>query len=385
MVRDHKENHDPHAIYPSQPTQSTPKTANFAIAFDIDGVLVRGKEAIAGAKAALEHLDDNRIPFILLTNGGGHTEATHSKMVGCRLGLHIDEDQFVQSHTPFKSFREQYQEQWVLCLGGEKTKIKELARAYGFSPDTILSSSDLIKQTPQIHPFSEMTMPHHKEHGIIQKSFTPDQKISAIFVFSSPRDWCLDIQICVDLLLSEGGRLATRSNLNGDETLPNYGYQQDDQPPIYFCNPDLEWATSYPQARLAQGGFRAALEGVWSKYTDGKAPLQAWTCGKPTETTYVYAENAIENHRRKLGNEAHIPDLRTIYMVGDNPMSDICGANMANETSYVTWRSVLVETGVYNAGTVPGYQPTAIKRDVWEAVHWIIQQETGKGNDGESC
>lgn len=277
MVQDHKENLDSHASYTSQPTQTVSNVVNFAIAFDIDGVLVRGKEAIAGAKAALKCLDDSNIPFILLTNGGGHTEATHSKMVGSRLGLHIDENQFVQSHTPFKSFLEQYQEQWVLCLGGEKTKIKELARAYGFNPNTILSSSDLVKQTPQIHPFSEMTMPHHKEYGTIQETFTPNQKIAAIFVFSSPRDWCLDIQICVDLLLSEGGRLGTRSSLNGNKTLPNYGYQQDDQPALYFCNPDLEWATSYPQARLAQGGFRAALEGVWKKYTDGKAPLQVWT------------------------------------------------------------------------------------------------------------
>lgn len=277
MAQDNKENLDPRVNRIMQATLPISRVVNFAIAFDIDGVLVRGKEAIPGAKAALERLNENKIPFILLTNGGGHTEATHAKMVGCRLGLHIDEDQFVQSHTPFKSFMEQYQDQWVLCLGGEKTKIKDLARAYGFSPDTILSSSDIVKQTPQIHPFSEMTMPHHEEHGRIKKNFTPDQKISAIFVFSSPRDWCLDIQICLDLLLSDGGHLATRSALNGDETLPNNGYQQADQPQLYFCNPDLEWATSYAQSRLAQGGFRAALEGVWNKYTNGKAPLQAWT------------------------------------------------------------------------------------------------------------
>lgn len=100
--------------------------------------------------------------------------------------------------------------------------------------------------------------------------------------------------------------------------------------------------------------------------------------GKPTETTYVFAENAIENHRRKLNPNTHIPDLRTIYMVGDNPMSDILGANVANETSYTAWRSVLVESGVYTAGTVPEHHPTVIKADVSEAVNWIIQQEMSK-------
>lgn len=107
--------------------------------------------------------------------------------------------------------------------------------------------------------------------------------------------------------------------------------------------------------------------------------------GKPTETTYVFAENAIENHRRKLNANTHIPDLRTIYMVGDNPMSDILGANVANETSYMAWRSVLVESGVYMAGTVPEHQPTAIKADVWEAVDWIMQQELGKDVIAEAC
>lgn len=277
MVQDHRENLDPNGICVNQTVLTAPETVNFAIAFDIDGVLVRGKEAIAGAKAALERLNQANIPYILLTNGGGHTEATHSQIVSCRLGIHIDEDQFVQSHTPFKSFMEQYQGQWVLCLGGEKTKIKELAWAYGFSPENVLSSSDIVKQTPLIHPFSEMTLRHHQEHGKIEESFTPDQQIAAIFVFSSPRDWCLDIQVCMDLLLSDGGRLATRSSLNGNENLLNDGYQQDDQPPLYFCNPDLEWSTPYAQARLAQGGFRAALEGVWNKFTNGKAPLQAWT------------------------------------------------------------------------------------------------------------
>lgn len=106
--------------------------------------------------------------------------------------------------------------------------------------------------------------------------------------------------------------------------------------------------------------------------------LTILSSGKPTETTYVFAENAIENHRRKLNPDTYIPDLRTIYMVGDNPMSDILGANVANETSYTAWRSVLVESGVYMAGTEPQHQPTAIKADVWEAVDWIIQQEKSK-------
>lgn len=121
------------------------------------------------------------------------------------------------------------------------------------------------------------------------------------------------------------------------------------------------------------------------KLTSHRRKCLTITSGKPTETSYLYAENAIEKHRRKLSPDAHIPDLRTVYMVGDNPNSDICGAKLANKTSYLTWRSVLVESGVYKAGTVPEHQPTAIKADVWEAVDWIMQEEMGKEVVEETC
>lgn len=110
-----------------------------------------------------------------------------------------------------------------------------------------------------------------------------------------------------------------------------------------------------------------------------------FTSGKPTETTYEYAENAIEKHRRKLNPNAHVPDLNTIYMVGDNPMSDIRGANVANKISHLTWRSVLVESGVYLKGIVPEHRPTTIQADVWEAVNWIMEEEIGKENIKEVC
>lgn len=62
-------------------------------------------------------------------------------------------------------------------------------------------------------------------------------------------------------------------------------------------------------------------------------------------------------------------------MVGDNPNSDVAGAVAADKISHISWKSILVESGVYKAGTVPEHVPTTIKADVMEAVKWIIQQE----------
>lgn len=141
--------------------QNAPR--DFAFAFDIDGVLVRGKVPIPGAKQALETLQANSIPFILLTNGGGMTEASHAERVGKRLMMQIEEDQFVQSHTPFKLFVEQYKDEWILVLGGHRHTVKELAAMYGFNKERIITTSDVTKHHPSIHPFPVSLNADHYE------------------------------------------------------------------------------------------------------------------------------------------------------------------------------------------------------------------------------
>lgn len=128
-------------------------THDFAFAFDIDGVLMRGKVPLDGAKQTLEMLQANSIPFILLTNGGGLTEFDHAARLGLRLTMCIDEDQFVQSHTPFKTFVNQYRDEWIVVLGGHGSLVKELAAMYGFNLEKIITSSDIVKHHPSIHPF----------------------------------------------------------------------------------------------------------------------------------------------------------------------------------------------------------------------------------------
>lgn len=101
--------------------------------------------------------------------------------------------------------------------------------------------------------------------------------------------------------------------------------------------------------------------------------------GKPTHTTYDYAEHAIDTYRHKINTAGHnLPDLQTMYMIGDNPASDIAGAIAANEVSNKTWKSVLVETGIYKPDTTPEHTPTVVKANVLKAVKWIIEEEKTK-------
>jgi ribonucleotide monophosphatase NagD (HAD superfamily) len=251
-----------------------------------------------------------------------------------------------------------------------------------------------------------------------------------VFVYHDPRDWALDTQLVMDLLLSHQGYIGTLSPLNNDATLPNRGFQQDGQPPLYFCNPDLWWAAGWHLPRLGQGGFRTALEGVWAATTGGPAAgveLRKTMFGKPHRNTYAFAERTLVAHReRMLGTAARIRGLTSVYMVGgrslrallsgtsgsrrfqilstivsvyffafihslfyifsyddpDNPESDIRGASTYASTDGSKWFSILVRTGVYSDGK-PSFQPTTIVDDVWDAVRWGLEREGWRDKLGD--
>ncbi|OTA70287.1 HAD-superfamily hydrolase [Hypoxylon sp. EC38] len=347
-----------------------------AFAFDVDGVLVKGKNPVPGAYEAIQLLQYLHIPFIFLTNGGGRTEEAHVAKLGKQLGLTFSAKQIVQSHTPFLDLVPEYGEKTILVLGGHGQQIRELAHAYGFKK--VVTTSDFMALHPHIHPFPEITKAHHDEHGRANDELrsTP---ISAILCWTSPRDWNLDLQVVNDLLLSSGGIINTVSPKNGDDSLPNGGYLQDGQPKLFFCNPDFKWSTEHSQPRYAQGAFREALKGTWRYETQGKAELEYSLVGKPTKATYVYAERVLREYSESLGV---MQGIDTVYMVGDNPESDIVGANTFESSHGIQWRSVLVETGVHVPGSVPKHQPYHTTTNVKEAVEWVLKKE-GVGMEEE--
>ncbi|ETS81775.1 hypothetical protein PFICI_06777 [Pestalotiopsis fici W106-1] len=342
-----------------------------AFAFDIDGVLLRGKEPIPGARETIQLLQKKNIPFIFLTNGGGKTEEKHVEQLGQRLNVELTAANFVQSHTPFYDLVPKYKDETILVLGGHGDQIRDLAHAYGFSK--VITSSDLVAEWPHIHPFPEMTQEHHSSHGR-RTGTTP--KVAAILVWSSPRDWCLDLQIVTDLLLGSHGNPGKKSAFNNLDHLPNYGFLNENQPHLFFCNPDFEWKTQHEHPRFAQGAFRAALKGIWASATQGRAELKYTVIGKPTKATYTYGEKVLTTYNDTLNAElGRERKITKVYMIGDNPESDIRGANEFDSHMGAEWRSVLVETGVHEAGTKPTYEPTFYARDVKSAVMKVLAEE----------
>jgi len=136
---------------------------------------------------------------------------------------------------------------------------------------------------------------------------------------------------------------------------------------LFFCNPDLVWRSDFERPRLGQGAFKEAFQAVYKSLTGSTYPYVQY--GKPTSATYKFAERILADHIDALygfGNK--IPN---VYMVGDNPESDIAGANAVN------WSSVLVRTGVFDPQQgPPSHEPTHEADDVEDAVRWAIGRES---------
>ncbi|KAH6620159.1 hypothetical protein C7974DRAFT_316023, partial [Boeremia exigua] len=341
-----------------------------------DDTQIRSSDALPRAHQSLSYLQAQRIPFILLTNGGGKHESERVAELSRKLHVPLDTSMFVQSHTPFADM-DHYKDKTVMVVGGAEDKCRQVAEAYGFK--TVVTPGDILAAYPDVWPFSQQLLSYYKTFTrplpapIDPTSPSTSLRIDAIFVYNDPRDWGLDAQIIKDVLLSERGILGTLSPKNGNVALPNKGYQQDGQPALYFSNPDLLWAAKYHLPRLGQGGFREAFEGIWAAITGGEregVSLQKIVMGKPYRPTYEFAEKRLMAHRRHLVQAEHsqLGVLKRVYMVGDNPASDIAGGNNYESPFGTDWASILVSTGVYAEGSQPAVQPRQIVGDVWDAV-----------------
>ncbi|CAH0056965.1 unnamed protein product [Clonostachys solani] len=346
----------------------------FAFVFDIDGVLLHESRPIPGATETLEFLQKEHIPFILLTNGGGKHETERVQELSKRLQVQLSTNNFIQSHTPFRQLASDLQNKNVLVTGSNAEKIRGIAKQYGFK--NVITPADILRSYPDIWPF-EPPLDFSSGRVLSQK----DLKIDGIFVYNDPRDWAFDIQLIVDLLLSENGVLGTLSASNGRRDLPNNGWQLDGQPSIFFSNPDLYWSTAYHLPRFGQGAFQGALSGVWKQVTGGQE-LKCHIIGKPHHHTFEYAERVLNDHRTTMiGTSAGIGSLQTVYMVGDNPESDIRGANRYKSAHGTKWNSILVKTGVWDQERGnPTCVPDAIADNVSAAVKWAVERENWRSS-----
>ncbi|KAL1839884.1 hypothetical protein VTJ49DRAFT_1019 [Mycothermus thermophilus] len=329
---------------------------NMAFVFDIDGVLVHGDRLIPEGKRVLAMLNgDNqlgiKIPHIFLTNGSGKPELARTKQLSGILGSEISTEQFIQSHTPMRALAQYYNT--VLVVGGEGYRCRDVAEEYGFRD--IVVPNDILAWDPSIAPYRVFT---EAERASARPRDFSKTNIDAILVFSDSRDYATDMQIIVDLLRSENGRLGTMAKDPESQRIP-----------IYFSQGDLLCPTEHPIPRMSQGAFRIGLEAMYKALTG--VELERVVYGKPELATYKYADEVMAAWMDALHGEERVPE--NVYMIGDNPASDIVGGNMYG------WNTCLVRTGVFQGGENDEENPASfgVFANVWEAVTTACRKELG--------
>lgn len=301
------------------------------------------------------HADPPGSPYIFLTNGGGKTEQERCIQLSKQMEIEVSPGQFICGHTPMREMADKYKT--VLVIGGEGEKCRIVAEGYGFKD--VVTPGDIIKDNEDTTPFRKLTQEEWDNARTRDFSTTV---IEAIFVFADSRDWASDQQIILDLLMSKGGVLGTRS-----ETF-------DEGPPVFFSHNDVVWSASHDLTRLGMGALRVSLEAMYKAVT-GKT-LETIAFGKPQIGTFQFATRLLQQWRKDTHGIDAPPD--TVYFVGDTPESDIRGTNEFDKHSEQTWYSILVETGVYEKGTEPRFIPKATVANVLEAVRHGIEREHKK-------
>ena len=352
------------------------EASSFGFCIDIDGVVMRGNKLLPGVRNAISKLVENHIPYIFMTNGGGHLEIQRARILSETLGQNISAEQIVLSHSPLRhlindrpemisrkcninSNHKFFNDKRVLVLGcGD---VLNVAKEYGFNK--VVSPQQLVKHHPELYPWRTMTDVKTDSHDDFFKD-----PIEAIIIMHDPVDWHLEIQVCLDVLLgldpSAPKLISHKDHTDKINSLPSLSSHIKRQAvPVYNSNEDLVFASTYTHPRLAQGSFISALASIFEECSGGLS-LEVERYGKPNLVTFGYAYGMI----RKLNFNK---DLSRIYMIGDNINSDIKGANNAGEP----WYSVLVETGVSSSDNDAGIAKLRCK-NIDTAVRLILDRET---------
>ncbi|KAM6937490.1 haloacid dehalogenase-like hydrolase domain-containing 5 [Xenentodon cancila] len=308
--------------------------SSFGLLFDIDGVLVRGRTPIPEAKQCFRNLVDcngkYRVPVVFVTNAGNCMRQAKAEHLSHLLEVEVSPDQVMLSHSPLRMFT-QFHKMCVLVSG--QGPVEEVAHNLGFE-DVV--TVDMLREA---YPVLDVV-----DHNRRPKDSIPPTKglrrIDAVILFGEPIRWETNLQLIVDVLLTNG---------NPGETWNSMRYPHI---PVLACNMDLLWMAEAKNPRFGHGMFLVSLESLYKKVTGHELKYEA-LIGKPSVVTYNYAELLIRQQAEKLG---WTTPVKRLYAIGDNPMADIYGANLYNHYLQASHRTKARMQAKHSRGVV---DPTA--------------------------
>ncbi|XP_024137130.1 haloacid dehalogenase-like hydrolase domain-containing 5 [Oryzias melastigma] len=287
----------------------SPGCGSFGLLFDIDGVLVRGGTPIPAAKRIFRNLVDRRgqykVPVVFVTNAGNCMRQAKAEHLSHLLEVEVSPDQVMLSHSPLRAFS-QFHKKHVLVSG--QGPVEDVAHNLGFED---IVTIDMLREA---YPVLDMVDQSRRPKDSIPptRGLRP---IEAIVLFGEPIRWETNLQLIVDVLLT-----------NGDPDRP-WSTAQHPHIPVLACNMDLLWMAEAKNPRFGHGMFLVCLENLYQKVTGRELKYEA-LIGKPSVVTYNYAELLIRQQAKKLGWSGPV---KRLYAIGDNPMSDVYGANLYDQ------------------------------------------------------
>ncbi|XP_008480884.1 haloacid dehalogenase-like hydrolase domain-containing 5 [Diaphorina citri] len=249
---------------------------SFGLIFDIDGVLVRGKQVLPGVQDTFMNKLTNSggrfvVPTVFVTNAGNSLAADKAKQLTEWLGVEVEEDQVVMSHTPIKMLHKYHTKHTLISGQGP---MEEIAKRLGFNKvvtvDSIRNAHPLLDCVDHRRRVSLKDV----QSGKVVPS--PIDPVEAIAVIGEPVRWETNLQLIIDLLLTNG---------NPNELPPTVPYPHI---PVIASNMDLLWMSEATMPRFGHGTFLVCLESLYKKIT-GHDLIYDHLVGKPCELTYQYA------------------------------------------------------------------------------------------------
>lgn len=311
---------------------------------------------------------------MFVTNQGWLDETDRAALLSSQLGLSppVTPDQVVLAHSALKEEAGAIGDGLVLVTGRCRSDAAAIVRGYGFS--NVHTIAEYAAAHPHLHPLK-----HAGGNGAPRPDAADADPpawaaapVAAVFVIETPEDWHEDLQVIVDLVRSRGGRPGDcqgrgHGGGGGEGDGPSSASHRQ-AVRLVVCNFDFVFAAEHGVPRFGPGAFFAALEALHARATaaangGAPSPLSVVRHGKPHPPAYAAA---LRKLRAQLGDTG-AGDLKHVYALGDNPASDVRGANGAGGP----WRSVLVRTGVW-AGVHP-VTGERVDNDADDPAHFVCE------------
>ena len=277
-----------------------------------------------------------------MTNGGGVPNAEKTQILAKLLNLPKLTGPVIMAHDPIPDLLRQHDifEEKILVISKSERLSRQVAHEWALPNAVVLE--DFHASTPWVWPL---------EDDGRKIEFSHIKRVAAICIVATPRDWGQTLQLCVDLLRF-GGNLFSENSSSSSSTSPL----------LFVSNPDFDYRARPPGNRMTTGAWLVALEALLLKYkVDLKKVLKV--TGKPHLPIYELAN-------KYFNVSATGKEVETVYCIGDNPKSDISGAE-----NFAHYKSILVLTGVAKEDdkSIPA---NFVRNDITDAVDLILS-ETG--------